>query len=145
MEESAEQPWLTEEIKKEISKRRQLNKLHRNQRNTHQKEEAWKNYTEQKEKVKDMIYIAMRKHEEKIAMEIMEDKDGRRMWENGRKLRGEEKKRGQLKIYSVTGEELQVEEAMSEMERFWEDIYRMKPNKVKKCRRLKFEKSMAKT
>lgn len=59
---------------------------------------------EQKYKVKEMIGKAMRKNEENIAKQIIENKDRKEMWDNIIRLEGEKKKRDNLKMYIVQGE-----------------------------------------
>ena len=54
-ERGKEQPWMNEEIRRGIKERRKLNKIHRNCRNEQDREDAWKNYSEQKEIVKRLI------------------------------------------------------------------------------------------
>ena len=66
--EREEPPWFKKEIKKEIAERRNLNKIHRRSVEVDSKEEAWKKYKEQKDKVKVLIRIEMEKYESGIAV-----------------------------------------------------------------------------
>ena len=124
-----EQPWINEEIRRGIRERRNLNKTHRNCRNLQDKEEAWKSYVEQKEKVKRMIAEEMRIFEERMTRDIRNG-DKRTLWERINKLRGREKKKKELRIYDEAGEELEGGRMREEIERFWQGVYKTHPNKM---------------
>ena len=125
-----ELPWMKEEIKKEIAKRRTLNKEHRRKKGSEAGNAIWLRYCQQKQLVKMLISEAMREYENGIARSVMEDRSGRKMWEHIGKLKGEVKPRRSLKIYDELGEELKGRESVLQMKTYWEQIYKMSPNKM---------------
>ena len=87
-------------------------------------------YKEQKIKVRELIKKEIRKHEEKIVEEIKQDKGGKELWNNIRKISGKEVKKKELKIYDEDGKELEEIEAKEKIERFWKQIYQTHQNKI---------------
>ena len=72
----------------------------------------------------------IRKHEEKIVEEIKQDKGGKELWKNIRKISGKEVKKKELRIYDEDGKELEEIEAKEKIERFWKQIYQTHQNKI---------------
>ena len=72
-----------------------------------------------------------RKHEEKIVEEIKQDKGGKELWKNIRKISGKEvKKKRTENIYDEDGKELEEIEAKEKIERYWKQIYQTHQNKI---------------
>ena len=99
--------WMTEQIRKEIKKRKELNRQQRNKSREREKYLIWKRYKEQKIKVRELIKKEIRKHEEKNVEEIKPDKGGKELWKNIRKISGKEVKKKELRIYDEDGKELE--------------------------------------
>ena len=72
----------------------------------------------------------IRKHEEKIVEEIKQDKGGKELWKNIRKISGKEVKKKELRIYDEDGKELEEIESKERIERFWKQIYQTHQNKI---------------
>ena len=72
----------------------------------------------------------IRKHEEKIVDEIKQDKGGKELWKNIRKISGKQVKKKELRIYDEDGKELEEIEAKEKIERFWKQIYKTHQNKI---------------
>ena len=70
------------------------------------------------------------KHKEKIVEKIKQDKGGKELWKNIRKIGGKEVKKKELKIYDEDGKELEEIEAEKRIERFWKQTYQTHQNKT---------------
>ena len=66
----------------------------------------------------------------KIVEEIKQDKGGKELWKNIRKISGKEVKKKELRIYDEDGKELEEIEAKEKIERFWKQIYQTHQNKI---------------
>ena len=121
---------MTEQIRKEIKKRKELNRQQRNENREREKYLIWERYKEQKIKVRELIKKEIRKHEEIIVEEIKQDKGGKELWKNIRKISGKEVKKKELRIYDEDGKELEEIEGKVKIERFWKQIYQTHQNKI---------------
>ena len=81
--------------------------------------------------MRELIKKEIRKHEEKIVEEIKQDKRGKELWKNIRKISGKKVKKKELRIYDGDGKELEEIEAKEKIERFWKQIYQTHQNKIK--------------
>ena len=103
----------------------------RKQRNEErEKNLIWARYKEQKIKVRKLIKKEIRKHKEKIDEEIKQDKGGKELWKNIKKISGKEVKKKELRMYDEDGKELEKIEAEERIERFWKQIYQTHQNKI---------------
>ena len=84
---------MIEQVRKEIKKMKEFNRQWRNENREREKYLIWERYKEQKIKVKELIKKEIRKHEEKIVEEIKQDKGGKELWKNIRKISGREVKK----------------------------------------------------
>ena len=128
--EEKDKKWMTEQIRKEIKKRKEINRQQRNENREREKHLIWERYKEQTIKVRELIKNEIRKHEEKIVEEIKQDKGGKELWKNIRKISGKEVKKKELRIYDEDGKELEEIEAKEKIERFWKQIYQTHQNKI---------------
>ena len=88
---TSEPIWMTEGLRREIKKRKNMIKRQRNCK-IEDREENWRLYIQQKRLVKQMIRDELAKHEKMITREIRKAKDsGIKMWNMINKLRGIEK------------------------------------------------------
>ena len=105
---------MTEQVKKEIKKRKELN---RQQRNEEKKNDLGK-VQRTKDKIERTYKKKIRKHEEKIVEEIKQDNGGKEFWKNIRKVIGKKVKKKELRTYDEDGKELEEIEAEEKIERF---------------------------
>ena len=118
---------------KRDEKRKEFNRQQRNEnRKKNEKYLIWERYKEQKIKVRELIKKEIRKHEEKIVEEIKQDKGGKELWRNIRKISGKEVKKKELRIYDEDGKELEEIEAEKRIERFWIQTYQTHQTKINK-------------
>jgi len=125
-----EKPWFTEDIRREIKKRKYLNRERRNESDVVIKEMKKAEYTAQKNKVQNMIKEEISKYEKRIAKDLKEDRSRKKVWDCIKKLQGKEIKKEELRLYSESGEALQADEERQQLRRTWEDIYRKSENKI---------------
>ena len=119
-----EPPWMNEEIRREIAKRRKLNKKQRKCHEGEVKERAWNEYLEQKNKVRRLVKEEMECYENRIADKIKNMK-GKEMWKMIRVLKGErtdDKK--EVRLFTAEGQELEEEKYEREIRGYWGNIYR---------------------
>ena len=127
-----EPPWMNQEIRNEIARRRKLNKRYRN-RGDVDGELIWREYRDQKEKVRRMISEEMGKYEERTGEEVRCMGKGRQMWKMIKKLKGEKtQKREKVKLYTGEGEELEEGRYEEEVRLFWQGIYQMHGNEIER-------------
>lgn len=119
--EETELAWLTKEIQKKISIRRNYNK--QNRRNLGN-EELDNLYIKQKSKVKALVRDATSQHERKVTDEI---RDGgnkiKDLWNHIKRLKGETVNRN-YNLYHSDGNIIKEEVMGTETEEFWSTIYR---------------------
>ena len=127
-----EPPWMNETIRKEIKKRKELNRTRRNETIEERKREHWTNYLEQKKKVQSLIKEEIYKHEEKITDEIKKSTNtSKKLYDNIKKLqRREIKKDVKIEIYNNDGQKMNGEQAEKEIKNYWETIYQKHENKI---------------
>jgi len=118
-----EKPWFTEEIRREIKERRKLNREHRNEINQNLKKQKRVKYEKQKIKVQNIIREEIRKFERKVTLEIKEDKSRKQVWKSIKKLRGEEIKREELRLYNEEGRLLNELEERDDLRKVWSSLY----------------------
>ena len=145
-----EPPWISEEIRREIAKRRTLNKAHRSEQVRENKEIAWTRYKEQKSRVKKLISEEKGRYERKTAQEIKDMKKGKDMWKMIDKLKGGRvKKKDTLKLYTEEGVELNRVECQEEIKNFWQGIYKMHGNKMEEVwdvtNKIEYEEKLRRT
>ncbi len=124
-----EPPWMNREIRTQIKRRKQINKAHRKAENTQQKARKWEEYKIQKEKVRRLIVKEMREHERKLAQRLKQG-GSRNLWKNIEKLKGTEKRKQEVKIYTENGECLRGRKVGREISHYWRTIYKKHPNRM---------------
>ena len=126
-----EQKWINEEIRREIKKRKRLNREKRGMVGEEYKR-TFETYRRQKEKVKQLVRIAKTEYERKTAEEIRLNKSGEKMWNMIDKLRGKEKtNKTKRKLYDLNGNEIKVEMEGEEMMKYWIKLYQRDENRVR--------------
>ena len=87
-----EKPWVTDEIRDAIKRRKELNRAKRIYKDEEERKMKFNLYLAQKSKARAMIKEEMEKHEMKVAKNIRHDKSrGKKIWDNIDKLRGKMK------------------------------------------------------
>lgn len=125
-----EAPWLTEEVKREIKKKKEINR--RKRREGEEARRLEDKYVKQKKKVQRLLKKEMSTHEEKITREIKEGKDKSKMlWENINKLQDKEIKKMEGLALNRNGGKLNNKEAGEELIQYWRKIYQEGENKIK--------------
>ena len=122
--------WITEEIKREIKTRREINRMGR-VADIEQKDTIWHRYQMQRKKVKGMVAEAKKLSERKLANEIKKETDGRgKMWKHIQKLRGTLKKQQEICILDEEGRELEKENIPDAMKSGWRRVYQANENRI---------------
>ena len=126
-----EPPWMNEDIRREIAKRRRMNKEHRKIQEIESKELAWTAYKEQKENVRRMISEEMGKYERRTAEDIKGRRRGKDIWNIIHKLKGGRiKEKEDLKLYTEEGVEIDENKCKEEIIKVWQGIYKMHRNRM---------------
>ena len=115
--------WFNDEIKKEIGKRRTLNKKARNTESEEEKNIFKLEYRKQKLKVKAMVRVAIEKHELEVTEEIRNsDNKGKMLWKNIEKLKGNENKNKEIEIYDKDKQKIEEKKEEELITIFWKGI-----------------------
>ena len=124
--------WFNMNIKKEISKRREINKKRRNATNVDEKVRLDKEYNIQKAKVNDLVQDTVEKYEINLTEKILKDRNkSKNMWQHMntlRKLNKNDKK--EIKIYKENGEEVDQNQLGTELKNNWLPIYQAWENNI---------------
>lgn len=123
-----EKIWFNKSIQKEISIRRQYNKKKRHARTQNDKAKYQDLYLKQKIKVQELVREAVENYEKKETAEIMNNPNrSKKLWENIKKLRGDEQKsKANIEIYNENGN--RITEIQNELETFWKTVYQKQVN-----------------
>ena len=90
-EDETEPIWFNKEIKKEISKRRNINKMRRKASTDQERAIYDEQFLDQKIKVQRLVREAINKHEKKITDEILKDPNrSKNLWKHINKLKGKD-------------------------------------------------------
>ena len=125
-----EKPWFNEKIRMEIKKRKSLNRKQRNSRDE-MKQQHYREYMDQKKKVKRMIREEIVKYEIMMTEEIKDAKDrGRKLWKNINKLKGNEGKDHKTELYDKSGKICSESQAREDIMKYWKLIYNKHDNDI---------------
>ena len=125
-----EPPWINNDIRKEIKKRKQLNRRKRNAQDIQEKEQLNEMYKKQKQIVQNLIKQEMYRHVAKLTKEMKEDKSNK-LWDNINKLRSKNRRQGtSLTLYDEEGRVLEKEELGEKIVEFWTQMYQKHENKI---------------
>ena len=129
-----EKPWMNDNIRNEMKKKRAINRKKRNTTDEREKTELEIQYQRQREIVKKLIREGIENYEIKITREIKEDKNsGRKLWQNINKLIGKGKKeKEELKVYKEDGQELNEQEIKTEVPKYWREYLGKGTNEINK-------------
>ena len=103
-ENDKEPTWLTETIKSKRKERREINRLHRKEKDENKKEELWGKYGDKKAEVQELVRIEIVKNERNLSEEIRGD--NKKMWENINKLRGTKRKSEDFDVFNEDGKRI---------------------------------------
>ena len=123
-------PWLTTNIKQEISKRREINKKAR-KASPGNTETLATMYKKQKVKVQMLVKDAIKKHEEIVSEKIMNDRNrSKKVWQHiNTMINKPVQKRQNTKLYKDSTE-VTEEDIPTELETKWKSIYQKHVNEV---------------
>ena len=131
---SMEPPWINNEIKKAIDKRKYINRNRRNTRNIDIRKQLDIEFHKQKEKVQQMVSSEIMKHEEKVTQEIIANKNKCKLWKDIAKLKGKESKDENVKLYDIEGHQiLDEEKERRELRDVWQRIYKKEENNIEQA------------
>ena len=124
--------WISKDIKKQISKRREINKRRRRETNQEECNRLWVEYEKQKAFVNKLVMKAVEGHEMMVTRKIMEDKNrGKKLWQNIELLRGNhETSEKKIKIYDENGVQLEENNIENELKEKWTPVYQCRPNRI---------------
>ena len=123
--------WFNANIKKEISKRRELNKNVR--KATAENRNALKYlYNQQKQKVTFLVRAAIKTHEEKVAEDIMTDRNrSKKMWSHiNSMINKPQRSKKETNIYDKHGEKMVESSIPSALKESWQGIYQKHKNEI---------------
>ena len=130
-ERNKEQPWITEDIKQSITKRKEYNRAKRNAKTPQEKSFYYEKYLEEKAETQRKVKKAVYEHEEKVTKEIKDNIDRKKIWEHINKLRKKTKdNKGVLKIYDDERVEISMERMEGVIKEYWKNIYEMNENSI---------------
>ena len=125
--------WFSKEIDNEISKKRNISKLHRKCQIQDEKKSLWNKFQIQKLKVKRLVNNAIEKHEKKITNNILNDKNrNKKLYGHINTLKGHnntEKKKTTILHYK-DGSIINETDIGIQLENGWKPIYQMRENKI---------------
>ena len=111
---------MNESILKEMKKKKQLNKLKRNETNENEKGKRIEEWNSQREKVKKLIKEGIEAHEIMITNQIKDKNNGqKKLWEYINMIRMKKKKEEEGKVYNEEGKEINKDEIKTQTEEVW--------------------------
>eukprot|EP00794_Sanderia_malayensis_P010325 gene10325-11396_t len=127
-----EAPWVTDEIRTEIKKRKKLNREKRNCRHPEMLKTKEDLYKVQKQYVQCIIKKEIQAYEMKITDDIRQDRSrGKKIWDNINKLRGQIKNEEMCPtLYDAEEQPLEKHEAEESIEQYWTSIYNRHDNNI---------------
>ena len=125
-----EPKWITKEIKEGIKYRKYLNREKRKVIESQRQKELEELYQKQKVRVQQMIKEAMEIYEYNLTKEIKENKDNKKLWENIRKLKGENEKFKADQIFDKDGKIIKRKDMEETLFEYWEKIYTKHENEI---------------
>ena len=130
--EKREKPWISENTKREIKKRNELNRAKRNEKDKTAAERLTKRWKEQKYKVQQMVKKELEEHEINVTNEIKSGTDRqKKLWKNLNKLRGKENKNeDDFKVFDEAGKEIDKKTSGKLAGEHWGQIYRAHNNDI---------------
>ena len=126
-----EPPWMNENIRNEIKKRRKFNREKR-PASGERLQILSELYKEQKQKVKRLVREVKGEYERKVAREVKENKTNEKMWNMIRKLRGDsERNNMRCELWEGEGLVVREEEEAEKMMDGWKEIYQGAGNRMR--------------
>ena len=143
-----EPPWINEDIRRAIKVRKAFNRQKRNASNEVDKEQAKRQYQNQKEVVQGMIKAKITEHEEKKLKELTEAGNiGKCLWKYIKFLKNinQHNHKQDLKLYDEAGFELSAIDAKQALIDFWTKIYQQYENNIEEVWNEEQEKAYIET
>ena len=127
-----EKPWITDEIRTAIKKRKEINRERRKETDKKKEQVLIDCYQAQKKKVQELVKEAVTKSEKKTTEDIRNGANkSKSIFENIDKLRKKERSKQDIYLYDSEGKKLDPEEEQEELVHFWKTIYQQHPNNIK--------------
>lgn len=124
--------WFNKEMKENIKLRKQYSKQWKKAVNYDDKRKYQNEYKIQKRKVQELVKEGITKYEQKITNEVKEDKNGKKLWDNIKKLRGDSTRVNENHLYDENGNIIEEDEINNKITEFWEKIYQKHVNNIHK-------------
>ena len=125
----ADPPWINYDIKREIKKRREINRRRRGTVGD-ERDRLWGLYKEQKAKVGRMVRESKADYEKKVADEVKKDRSKGKMWDLINKLKGGDDRKTRKSLYNEAGEKVDIEDEGELMMGYWRNIYQGRGNGI---------------
>ena len=127
-----EKPWVTEQVRREIKKRKSLDREKRNVNTEEEKEKLYDEYQKQKEVTKLLVKEEISKHEIKVTEEIRQSAcKSKALWENISKLRGKPvAKHTEIHLFTEEGKPMEEQDEENAFLDFWEKVYQKHDNRI---------------
>ena len=127
-----EQPWVTDEIRKEVKIRKRINRERRNENDDNRKDSLRIAYLKQKVKVQLLVKEAITQLEKKITNDIRGSRNkSQAMWENLNKLRKKERRsNNDIHLFDENGKQLDDKGERVVLTRYWKTIYQRHENTI---------------
>ena len=126
-----EMPWVTDEIRQAIKKRKAINREKRNTKDKNQEKILNDQYKAQKKKAQILVKEAVTKSERKATEDIRNSANkSKSMFENIDKLRKKERSKADIQLYDGDGKKLTPEEEQEQLVSFWKTVYQQHPNNI---------------
>ena len=126
-----EKPWVTDEIRAAIKKRKEINRQRRNTKDKGAQSTLMDLYKVQKKKVQKLVKEAVTQSERKATEDIRNSLNkSKSIFESIDKLKKKERGEEDINLYDSTGKKLEPEEEKEEMVSFWKAVYQQHPNNI---------------
>ena len=124
--------WFNENIKREIGKRRVINKKARNATNPEEKTRLREKYKVQKAKVNELVGEAVEIYEVKITDKILKDRNrSKNLWQHVNTLKKLDKNtKKEIKLYKEDGEKIEEQNIGAELKDKWIPVYQSSENNI---------------
>merc|ERR1739840_41468 len=122
-EEIEENEWITEEIRRTIKERREINRKKRNSKEGIERTTLERKWLELKYRVQGQVREEKGKWEVKMTKEIRNCGDrGKKLWQHINRLTGKEKKETEIELYKE-GKKMEEKEGGDDFYECWRNIY----------------------
>ena len=124
--------WFTENIRKEIAKRRCINRNVRKESDPIRKAQLKEQYLSQKKKTHFLVQAAIEEYEINKTNEILQDKNRKKLWDHINKLKRKDNcvRNKTIVLHDSTGKKTADKDIKNELESCWIPIYNQSENQI---------------